>query len=112
MGLKTEYLRLFGLLALMLPLYGGVQLWLLSDPAARTEVLVVPEPVTIRVPVEVEVPVERVVFVPVPVESETPPPKTDRAVGRRRSQGALCRCCWRLLAGSPSPTRPNGETSA
>lgn len=71
MSLKTEYLRLFGLLALMLPLYGGVQLWLLSEPATRTEVLVVPEPVTIRVPVEVEVPIERVIFVPVPVENET-----------------------------------------
>jgi hypothetical protein len=66
-----DYLRLFGLLALMLPLYGGVRLWLLSEPPTRTEVLVVPETVTVHVPVEVEVPVERVIFVPVPASGGT-----------------------------------------
>ena len=38
-----DYVRLFALLALMLPLYAGVRLWLLSEPPARTEVLIVPE---------------------------------------------------------------------
>src|SRR5438094_10530483 len=61
-------LRLLGLLALLLPLYGVVQLWLQSEPSTRVEVRTITEPVPVRVevPVEVQVPVERIVFVPVP----------------------------------------------
>ena len=77
MNAVNTRLRLFGLLALLLPLYGAVQLSLLSEPGTRVEVrteqvpVEVPVPVEVQVPVEVEVPVERVVFVPVPA-SELP----------------------------------------
>ena len=67
----NNHLRLFALLALLLPLYAAVQLWLLAEPATIIEVRTVAEPVRVEVPVEVEVPievpVERIVFVPVPV---------------------------------------------
>ena len=62
MNLVDTHLRLFGLLALLLPLYGAVQLALLAVPITRVEVRV--EPFEVQVPVEV--PVERIVYVPVP----------------------------------------------
>ena len=60
MSLRAHYVRLFVLLALLLPLYAAVQLWLLSEPATRIEFRTVTE----QVPVEV--PVERIVLVPAP----------------------------------------------
>ena len=62
MNLVDTHLRLFGLLALLLPLYGAVQLSLLAVPITRVEVRV--EPFEVQVPVEV--PVERIVYVTVP----------------------------------------------
>jgi hypothetical protein len=74
MSFTIDYVRLFVLLALMLPLYAGVRFWLLSEPP-RTEVRIVPETVTVHVPVEIEVPVDRIIFVPVPAASAVPVPE-------------------------------------
>jgi hypothetical protein len=65
MSVRAHYVRLFVLLALLLPLYAAVQLWLLSEPATRVEVRTVTE----QVPVEV--PVDRVVLVPAPSAAQS-----------------------------------------
>src|SRR5689334_22375153 len=66
-------LRLFGLLVLLVALFGGLQA-LVDEGVPRVEIRFVPREVPIQVPVEVPVDrvVERIVYVPVPVEGASP----------------------------------------
>ena len=69
-------LRLFVLLAVLIPLFGGLQSLLSREGAPRTEIRLVPQ--TVPVIVEVERPVERVaeriVYLPAPGPEESAPP--------------------------------------
>lgn len=78
-------LRLFGLLALLLPLFAGLE-HLVQDGVPRVEIRFVSEDVPVVVPVEriVERVVERVVYVPVPEPAEEAgaPPAEERPADR------------------------------
>ena len=69
----TPHLRLFGLLALLVPLFLGLQ-YVVREGVPRVEVRLVPQDVQTTVPVEVPVErvVERVVYVPVDRETSQP----------------------------------------
>src|SRR5206468_11163783 len=66
-------LRLFGLLALLVALFGGLQA-LVDEGVPRVEIRFVPREVPVQVPVEVPIDriVERIVYVPVPVGGTGP----------------------------------------
>jgi hypothetical protein len=95
-------LRLFGLLILLVPLFGGLQA-LLEEGVPRVEIRIVPRdvPVTIPVEVPVEVPVERVVervvYVPVAADQVGAAPATEMAPS---------------VASSPVPTPAGGSAAS
>jgi hypothetical protein len=88
-------LRLFGLLGLLVALFGGLQA-LVDEGVPRVEIRFVPREVPVQIPVEVPIDrvVERIVYVPVPVE-RTGPSAPGEGV--------------QPPAASPSPTPDSGQ---
>jgi hypothetical protein len=112
--------RLIALLALLVPLFGGLQA-LIEESVPRVEIRIVPREVPVQIPVEVpvQVPVdrvvERVVYVTVPADA-TPAPTPDAATPTPATPVPTPQDSGPPSAGAPAAPPPGvdgtGATSA